>query len=137
MAATFSRRDLIDQALANLGVLAAGQTPEAEDVDRLDRLVDAVMADLAARDVAWVPYPGELGPLGGEIDPAQFLYLAAILADAGKGAFGVAADASIYVLRQQAEEALRTIGRPPETRRTLRTDPIFRLGSHGRRRGGW
>lgn len=127
-ATSFTRRDLIDKALDNLGVLAAGQTPSAEDVAKVDALIDPMVAMLAADEIAYVDAPGEPVAIGGEIDPAQFLALAAVLADEAKCGWGLQADPSFYVLRTQAEERLRRLGRPPRTRRTLRTDPMLRRG---------
>lgn len=125
---SYTRRDLIDQALDNLGVLPQGSTPAAEDVAQVDRIIDPVLADLAARDITYVPAPGQRGPSGGDIDAAQFLHLAAILADAAKAGWGLQGDPSFYVLRTQAEDMLRTIGRPPRTRKALRTDHVLRAG---------
>jgi hypothetical protein len=128
-----TRRQLIDQALDNLGVLAAGQTPGDEDVSKIDALIDPMVSDLAARDIAYVADPGQLGPANGEIEPALFLWLAHILAYLATPPFGLQGDPSFYVLAQRAEDMLRTIARPARTRRTLRTDPILNRG--GRRHG--
>lgn len=128
-ATSYTRRQLIDQVLENLGVLAAGDTPAAEDVAKVDRLIDPVLADLQSRAVAYVNDAGTLGPSGGAIDAAQYLHLAKVIADEAKAGWGLAGDPSYYVLRQQAEELLRVIGRPPQTRRTLRTDPFLRRGA--------
>jgi hypothetical protein len=61
--ATRTRSDLVNQALANLGVLAAGQTPETEDFDSVDGHVDGVIASLSAREIVTVDddeaIPGE------------------------------------------------------------------------------
>jgi len=128
-----TRRQLVDQALDNLGVLAAGQTPADEDVSKIDALIDPMIADLAARDIAYVADAGQPGPANGGVEPAMFLWLAHILAYVATPPFGLQGDPSFYVLAQRGEDMLRTIGRPARTRRTLRTDPILSRG--GRRHG--
>jgi hypothetical protein len=44
--------------LANLHVLAEGQTPAAEDIAKADRIIDPVFAQFAACDIAYVPDAG-------------------------------------------------------------------------------
>lgn len=129
-----TRRQLVDQVLDDLGVLAVGQTPGNEDVSKIDALIDPMVADLAGRDVYYVDTPGQIGAAGGEIDPAAFLWLSHVLAYLASPAFGLQGDPSFYVLEQRAEDMLRTLARPARTRRTLRTDPIL---SRGARRYGW
>lgn len=48
---TKTRRDLVIEALANLGVLAAGQTPADEDFEAMDGHVDQCLAQLSALDI--------------------------------------------------------------------------------------
>jgi hypothetical protein len=54
MALTKTRNDLVNQALSNLGKLAAGQTADAEDFDAVDSHVDGTLSRLAIRDIATV-----------------------------------------------------------------------------------
>jgi hypothetical protein len=80
--ATKTRIELIYQALESLGVLAAGQTPAAEDFAAVDGHVDALIATLAARDLVTVD----------DIDaiPMEwFLSLAVLLADRAANTFGL------------------------------------------------
>lgn len=121
-----TRRSLIDQVLANLHVLAEGQTPSAEDVAKVDRIIDPVFAQLAARDVIYVPDGGAEGPSGGEIDPACFLQLAHIVAHRCAGSFGQASDPALAALAGVAEDELRDVGRPASTRKTLSIDRALR-----------
>lgn len=88
MTTSRSRRDLIDRALAELGVIAAGQTPSAEDVSAVDQLVDAVCDELSTREIVYIDAPGEVGPSGGEIDPGVFLAVASWLANVAAPDFG-------------------------------------------------
>jgi len=85
---TRTRRDLIDRALSELGVIAAGQTPSAEDVSAVDQLVDAVCDELSTREIVYIDAPGEPGPDGGEIEPGVFLPLASWLANVAAPDFG-------------------------------------------------
>ena len=117
-----TRRALIDQVLANLHVLAEGQTPSAEDVAKVDRIIDPVFAQLAARDITYVPDGGEEGPGGGAIDPASFLQLAHIVAHRCAGSFGQASDPTLAALACVAEYERGESGGPASTRRTLCVD---------------
>ena len=88
MTTTRTRRDLIDRALSELGVIAAGQTPSAEDVSAVDQLVDAVLDELSTREIVYVDDPGETGPTGGAIEPGVFLPVASWLANVASPDFG-------------------------------------------------
>ncbi|WJR67236.1 hypothetical protein QTA58_00230 [Neorhizobium sp. CSC1952] len=46
-----TRQDLIERTLDLLNVIAAGQSPEAEDVQQIDKLIDGKIAELNARDI--------------------------------------------------------------------------------------
>lgn len=46
-----TRRDLINQALANLGILSAGQTADAEDFEAVDNMVDPLVAWLESAEI--------------------------------------------------------------------------------------
>lgn len=50
-----TRDDLARKALANLGVLAAGQPPDPEDFSYVDNDLDSIMRTLAALDIVYVP----------------------------------------------------------------------------------
>ena len=51
MATTRTRRDLVDAALANLGILAAGQTADAEDFEAVDDHVEPLLAWLENAEI--------------------------------------------------------------------------------------
>ena len=51
MAPTRTRRDLVNAALANLGILAAGQTADAEDFEAVDDKVEGLIAWLEATEI--------------------------------------------------------------------------------------
>lgn len=81
MPATRTRRDLVTEALAVLGVLGAGQAAEVEDFDEVDGHVDGLLSRLAKRNVLYV---GDVEA----IDAGVFDPLAVCLADAVKEKFG-------------------------------------------------
>ena len=64
---TKTRTDLVAQILANLGVLAAGQTVSVEDSETADDHIDPALAVLEAEGICSVPdlddIPLELFPL--------------------------------------------------------------------------
>ena len=126
MSSTKTRSDLISEVLDQLGVLAAGQTPAAEDVAKVDGKLDAVLAELSALDIVTIDDAGAVGPSGGEIASEAFLSLATAIAYRCAAAFGLANDPALYVLSQRAEKMLRTIVRPGRATRTLRTDAQLR-----------
>lgn len=68
MALTKTRAELIQAALEELKVLAAGQSPSAEDSDKAERALEPLLAELAAREIVYVPSSDEIplyvfGPL--------------------------------------------------------------------------
>lgn len=127
--ATKTRAELINQVLDNLGILVPSQSPTDENVDRIDKLLDAVLASLANREIVYIADAGSPSPpTGGEFDETIFLAVADMVALRVAGAFNLAGDANLQRLADQSEEELRVIGRPPPTRKTLTTDPMLRVG---------
>jgi hypothetical protein len=129
---TKTRRELVYQALVNLGILAIGQSASDEDVSKMDALVDPVCEKLTGLGIYYVQDQGSIGPKGGDIDSAAFLPIADYLANAAAAAFNLAADTKLAVLAQIAEQDLRTISRQPQVRRTLRIDGGIPTGRRGR-----
>jgi hypothetical protein len=119
-----TRRNLIEQALSNLGVLASGQAAENEDVARVDGLLDPLLAMLASTDVITIAHPEE-------IPVEAFLPLAAVLANAAKASFGRAGDAALQAEAEMAKVELKTISRPAGAVPLLRTDSMLRAGIAG------
>jgi hypothetical protein len=128
-----TRVDLINQALTNLGILAQGQSPEAENIAKMDAIVDPALSELAGLDVYYAQDAGEAGPSGGAIEDSAFLSIADYLANRACSAFNLPADTKMQALSQIAEDKLRTLAAPSRTLRTLRTDPALQP----RRIGGW
>lgn len=101
-----TREDLIALVLQNLGVLAAGQPPSAEDRDAVNVRIDPKLAELGRREVM-------VGLSADALDPAVFLYVADILAAACRYAFGIAgtkAD-SLVAAAGEAEAILKGMAR--------------------------
>lgn len=77
-----TRRQLVERALAALGVTAAGQPPSAEDVELVDGHLPPVLAMLQARGVLDDILPDE-------IPDEIYLPLAILLGDAATVDFGI------------------------------------------------
>jgi len=52
-----SSSDLITEALANLGVLAAGQAIDPEDFNWVNEKLDSIYRKLAGLEICYVPEP--------------------------------------------------------------------------------
>ena len=79
---TKTRNDLLQQALGELGILAPGQTPAAEDTAAIDDHVDGLIASLSRRNIITVDDV--------EAIPEEwFLALATLLADRAATSFGM------------------------------------------------
>jgi hypothetical protein len=83
-----TRAELIQAALEEIGVLAAGQSPSAEDSDKLERAIDPLLEELAAREIVYVANSNE-------IPAAVFGPLARRLGAEVAGAFSVTSGPSI------------------------------------------
>jgi hypothetical protein len=55
-----TQTDLVLEVLANLGVLAAGQAPDVEDVAYVTEKLDAIYRMLAALDICYIPDPNNI-----------------------------------------------------------------------------
>ena len=82
MPTTKTRNELVTQALSNLGVLAAGQTPSTEDFESVDGHVDQTIEALEADEIITVD---DLSAIPSE----WFQPLSVILADDAAMEFGL------------------------------------------------
>jgi hypothetical protein len=82
---TKTRRELVEQALENLGALAAGQSADTEDVESVDNKVDPLLEEISTEGLLTV---GD----DEEIDSKIFLPLATLLAEKAAPAFGRPSD---------------------------------------------
>lgn len=130
-----TRAELVNQCLINLGVIAASQSVSAEDVQKMDTIVDPAIAELQDLDIYYVQDPGSIGPIDGAIEDSAFLSIAAYIANAACAAFNLPADTKMMALAQQAEQKLIRLAAPSRTLRTLRVDPA--VLPYRRYRGGF
>ena len=79
--ATKSRAQLVNEALAKLGVIAAGQSAEADDFDVVDGKIESLVDQLSMDDIC------EVNPE--EIEAALFEAVASLLANISGQPFGV------------------------------------------------
>lgn len=121
-----TRSDLISEVLDQLGVYAIGQTPSAEDVEKVDNRLDNALEEISGLDIYTVDDAGSIGPTGGEIPASAINALGAVIAQRCAASFGLGSDPSIFVLSQRAEKTLKSLARPARARRTLRTDAALR-----------
>jgi hypothetical protein len=118
-----TRAELINQCLTNLGVIAEGQSIDADLVSKMDTIVDPAIAELASLDIYYVQDAGEIGPSDGAIEDSAFLSVADYIANAACAAFNLPADQKLQTLALLAEQKLRTLAAPARTLRTLGVDP--------------
>jgi hypothetical protein len=128
---TYTRAQLVTQALVDLGVIAEGQSVSDNDMSKMDGFVDAAMAELADLDIFYVSDYGQPGPTGGAIEPSGFLSLALYLANSATSAFNLPADEKMAALEMQAIAKLRVLSRPPRALARLRVDPALRGSNRG------
>jgi hypothetical protein len=122
-----TRIQLIYKVLDNLGVMVPNQSPAAETVSKVDDILDPTLAMLAAMEIVYVADAGTPSPPSdGEIDDAIFLPLADMIAQECSGGFNLAGDPALKTLAILAEEKLRVIGRPANTRALLTTPQELR-----------
>lgn len=126
---SYTRAQLVTKALGKLSVIAEGQAVSDGDVSKMDGIVDAAMAMLAALDIYYVADFGQLGPTGGTIEDVAFLPLATWLARKACEDFNQPADEKMEAEARFAEADLRTLSRPPRSKTRLSVDPALR--GHG------
>jgi hypothetical protein len=133
---SYTRAQLVNKALSKLGVIAEGQAVSDGDVLKMDSLVDAAMAMLAALGIYTVADYGQLGPSDGAIEPEAFLPLATWLARTACEDFNQPADTKMVTEAAIAEALLRTLSAPPRSKARLSIDPALRghggRGTYGR-----
>jgi hypothetical protein len=121
MPAFKTREELVAEALTELFADGgSGQSPDAEDRDAVDRKVDGLIEELAARNIVTVS--------DAQIPPEWFGPLAELLAEACGPRFGRPKNAA---LREDAEARLKVMTRGA-SRRLLGTEAFFRAGARTR-----
>lgn len=100
-----TRDELVEQALAYLGLKQANQAANADDTAIVDDLVEAAIDELEALSIIRIPdYEA--------IEPAVFLPLALYLAGAAAPSFGIPIDASGAVRKLRVIAASQPTGEP-------------------------
>lgn len=128
MTTTYTRQMIASEALSLLFQDGIANDPAPEDIERVDQKIDALFAELDARDVVSVPDPDD-------IEPAHFSALAELLANECAPLFNKPKN---EMGRLAAEDRLREIVRAAPVYK-LKTDPLLRAGQRRRAiyRGGW
>lgn len=85
--------DLVTEALANLGVLAAGQATDPEDFSYVEEKLDSIFRKIAALEIVYVPDPQN-------IPSAWFSDLADIVAGECCTKFGVTPDDYVKLINK-------------------------------------
>jgi len=141
MSTTWTRRQLIDAALDNLGVLVLGQTTSDEMVAKVDVVFDPAMAQLRVLDIIDVTAPSILGtpspPTNGAFPVEFVLPLSDYLAWQAAPGFNLSGDPALKVISDQAEDTLRRLVRPSRTRRMLHVDHALRGENRRTTRGNF
>lgn len=105
---TKTRAELISATLKLLNAIAAGQTPEPEDVTEIDGIIDGKLDELSARNVvALASYQ--------EFDDEYIDPLAIIMANTASPAFGQARNAESAAMAEAILHELKAtsyIGQP-------------------------
>lgn len=107
---TKTRRELVNQALADLFIVEAGEIPSAADYSTVDGFVDGLLDRLQRRRIVYVDDASS-------IDAAIFDPLAVLLADAAKAEYG---GATFDVAK--AESDLRQITSAGQTDEPVRAE---------------
>jgi hypothetical protein len=97
-----TREELIARALLEVGVLAAGQTPSAEDAQVIDDAISPIMSDLATRDIYTWGDPDIF-------EDDAFEHLGVILANSRAPTFGSVRDEQTRLICEARLKQLRPL----------------------------
>lgn len=113
---TRTRADLVVKILEKLGVVPEGQAPEIEDTARVNRNLPALFAELAGREIVYVPDIEN-------IPEFWFLSLAQIGAYELRNEFGVTGEfeLALKVANQEGIDKIKVMTRGRPTYESLRT----------------
>jgi|SRR6185312_3589123 len=114
--AFYTQADLVTKILDKLGVVPTGNTPQLEDVNRIENLLPAIVESVAGREILYLP---DLNNIEGK----YFLPFASIAAWECTEEFGTTGDDLAKLEKDNGNAILQlrimTRGRP--TYETLRT----------------
>jgi hypothetical protein len=114
-----TQADLLQEVLENLGVLAAGQTPEQEDLNRVSEKLPSIIALLGATEIVYIP---DINNIPDEF----FIPLADCVAYFCKQKFGLTGDAASTVDNdyQIAIMSFKVMNRSRPTYEAMKSDPF-------------
>jgi hypothetical protein len=119
MTTTYTRTMLANEALDILQRNGLGQSPDAEDTQKIDTKIDALLAELSARQIVDVPDAED-------IEPAYFNSIAELLANEAAPNFGLPKNP---VMKDAAEERLKImVNNSPPSSKTLGVDASLPVG---------
>jgi hypothetical protein len=108
---SYTRTSLITAVLDNLQRAGVGRAITTEDRDFVDGRLDAVLADLAQRDIYAFEDIGEVGPTGGTFDEAAYLHLVDYIVARFSKPFGAPIDREEMAIAERRLKTLSRIGR--------------------------
>jgi len=121
-----TRADLVADVLEDLNEAGVGQPISDEDSNKITASLDAIFANLLARNVI-------LQPIGDEINDDQFDPLVAVVVGRHARSFGLGSDDRIKAEADEGQKQLRTIDRINRgSRDTLKVDTALRPRRWGR-----
>lgn len=119
-----NRTELVRRALSELGRLYPGESPSAGDFESLNSLVDPLLGQLSAEEIAYV---GDVE----QIEPAMFLSLGRLLAIEAANEFGTDATqtlltrnraANVDALKDREQAILRRVSASATVHKTRAVD---------------
>ena len=119
MSTTYTRIMLANKALEVLLLVGLGDSPQAEDTEKVDSYIDAYLAELEARGVVSIPDDDD-------IDPAFFASLAEGLANECAPAFGKVKSEDA---REAIESRIKVMVNRADQPMKLKVDRSLPLGS--------
>jgi hypothetical protein len=135
MASLRTANDLVEEALANLGVKAAGQATDPEDFNYVAEKLDAIFRKLDALEIVSLPDPSQVGMNVPFIPAAYYSDLADIVAGECSTKFGETPDVYTMLIMRglggaqgvdvgfgAAAKSLRAIVRGKPTGEVLRAE---------------
>jgi hypothetical protein len=109
---SYTRLQLANRALVKMGVVGTGQSPEAEDTDKVDDIIDAVSAHLEAAQIYSIPDIDA-------IEDSAFEWVADFLAYTASPDFSLPVDEA---KRLRAERMLKLITSSGPSRQPMTVD---------------
>ena len=97
-----TRTELVHRALRNLGALPQGESPDVQEFNNVDALIDPMIEDLIARNISHIRDVDA-------IEDHHFLALGHVLAGHALSEFGLQNDPALAARAQKGEQDLKEI----------------------------